>query len=90
MRKKPRAATQSIMKMKIQEVGANKIGGGSDPNPNRFHSLMDGFGRSKPHPSNLLSPSLNPKREEQAPTHKGELGLLIWAGLPTLQKGPQS
>jgi len=69
------------MKIKIQEVGANKIRRGSDPNPNRFHSLMDGFGRLKPHPSNLLSPS-TPKGEEQTPRRKrisGSPFRLKWA-----------
>ena len=51
---------------------------GEAPNPVRFHSLMDGFGWSKPHPSNLLSPSLNPKGEEQAPEQRVSSGSPLW------------
>jgi len=66
---------QSTMKMKIQEVGAKKVGQALN---SLRHSLIDGFGRSKPHPSNLLSPSLNPKGEEQAPEQRVSSGSPLW------------
>jgi hypothetical protein len=64
------------MKMKIPEVGANKVG--EAPNPHKVHSSSGGFSRSRPH--NLLSQTLAfslSKANEQAPPKKGELGLPI-------------
>ena len=75
---KPRATTskQSAMKMKIQEVGAKKVGQALN---SLRHSLIDGFGISKPHPSNLLSlPLSTPKREEQAPEQRVSSGSPLW------------
>jgi len=64
---------------------------GEAPNPLQFHSPMDEFGRSKPHPSHLLSPPLTSKGKNK-PSLQLRRGsrAFIWAGLPTLQRGPQS
>jgi hypothetical protein len=74
------------MKMKVYEMGAKKDGGGSKTPPNSLSN--GGIGRSKPHPSYLISPSLSLtlKGEEQAIQEK----LCVWDGFCTLQRAPQS
>ena len=58
--------------------GGSQQGWGRLQYPLQFHSLMDGFGRSKPHPSNLLSPPLNPQNRKNKPhTEKGISGSLF-------------
>jgi len=67
-------------------VRANKVG--EVLNPHQFHSLIDRFGRSKSHPSNI---SLNPRRRRTSTTKRErELGMPFLGWLEHFGKCPQS